>query len=81
MSKVERIDTCPGIDSFVRPTPESTTCSNCGSEVEIWSDEEETNCGDCGAKVSKTRPSCLQWCAFADKCKEIIQQKRVAIPS
>jgi len=68
--------TCPGIDNFIRPKPEFINCSNCGSKVEIWTDETETECENCGAKVSRGIQSCLEWCEYADKCKEIIAQKK-----
>jgi len=66
--------TCPGLDNFVRPKPEYITCPNCGNEVEIWTDEEETTCESCGATVSRKVLSCLEWCEYADKCKEIIAE-------
>jgi len=68
--------TCPGLDNFVRPKPEYITCPNCGSEVEIWTDEEETVHENCGAKVSRKVLSCLEWCEYADKCREIIAEIR-----
>jgi len=67
--------TCPGITKFVRPTPEYLTCQKCLARVEIWSDESETKCGKCGAHVSREVASCLDYCEFADKCKEIIEKK------
>ena len=70
------MSTCPGISNFIRTKPEFITCSICRSEVEIWTDETETECSNCGAKVSRDMQSCLDWCEYADKCKEIIAQKR-----
>jgi predicted RNA-binding Zn-ribbon protein involved in translation (DUF1610 family) len=70
------VSTCPGISNFIRPKPEFITCSICKSEVEIWTDETEAECSNCGAKVSRDMQSCLDWCEYADKCKEIIAQKR-----
>lgn len=70
------MSTCPGISNFIRPKPEFITCSTCKKEVEIWTDETEAECSNCGAKVSRDMQSCLDWCEYADKCKEIIAQKR-----
>lgn len=68
--------TCPGINKFVRPTPEYLTCPKCFTHVEIWSDEEEARCHKCGAMVSREIASCLDYCEFASKCKKIIEEKR-----
>jgi len=72
------IATCPGINKFVRPTPEYLKCPKCRAEVEIWSDEQETKCLECGTKVSREVASCLDYCEYASKCKAIIEQKRGA---
>lgn len=64
---------CPGIARIVRPVPEYVKCPNCGATVEIWSDETETECDNCGTRVTRDiEPSCLEWCRYADKCREII---------
>jgi hypothetical protein len=68
--------TCLGIDNYARPKPEYITCSNCGSEVEIWTDEDDAECTDCGLKVSRNMQSCLEWCEYADKCKQIIEKNK-----
>ena len=69
--------TCPGVSKLVRPTPESITCPKCFRILEIWSDEEETRCGGCGVKVSREEgTSCLDYCEYADKCRELINQKK-----
>jgi len=58
--------------------PESITCRSCGRAVEIWSDENETACEGCGAKVSREKgTSCLDYCEYSDKCKELISQKKL----
>jgi uncharacterized paraquat-inducible protein A len=69
-------ETCPGIKDFLRPKPEFINCPNCGSKVEIWTDETDTECENCGAKVSRGTQSCLDWCEYADKCREIIAKKK-----
>lgn len=66
---------CPGIANLLRPIPEYIECPNCGSEVEIWSDEDETRCSSCGATVVREqRLSCLEWCKYADRCRELIEK-------
>ena len=35
------------------PVPEFITCTQCGGEVELWTDEEETLCPSCNYKVFK----------------------------
>jgi len=68
---------CPGISQFMRPTPSYLKCPKCGSDVELWSDEEETLCPTCGMIVSKGKvQSCLDWCEYADKCRDLIEAKK-----
>jgi rRNA maturation endonuclease Nob1 len=33
------------------PVPEFITCTECGDEIEIWTDEDETRCLICGRRV------------------------------
>jgi len=68
--------TCPGINKFVRPIPESLTCPRCQTTVEIWTDEKKTTCHSCGFTVTRDVQSCLDYCEYASKCKEIIEQKK-----
>ena len=70
--------TCPGINKFVRPTPSFFTCPYCGGEVEIWSDETSGICDSCEKDVPRPNKevSCLDWCEYADKCKEFIESKK-----
>ena len=69
-----RKDACPGIDRFTRPVPEFVQCSQCGGEVEIWSDETTGICTHCDTECRRLAevPSCLEWCDSADQCKAII---------
>jgi DNA-directed RNA polymerase subunit RPC12/RpoP len=69
-------ETCPGINNFIRPKPEYIPCPNCGSSVEIWTDEDETDCPNCGAKVSRKVQSCLDYCEYAEECKKIIAERK-----
>ncbi|HDQ07117.1 MAG TPA: phosphohydrolase [Candidatus Bathyarchaeota archaeon] len=71
-------ESCPGIKKFLRPKPECFPCSHCGGSVEIWSDEDTGICDVCGKEVGRPEkePSCLDWCQYADKCREIIRRKK-----
>ena len=75
-------NTCPGIDDYVRPSVDYKVCEKCGGRVEVWSDEDKAECLDCGEKFEgiEKPPSCLEYCAYADKCKGIIMTKRTQIP-
>ena len=66
---------CPGIRDFIRPTMKYVKCHLCGGDVEIWSDEDTGACINCGAEWVKPdkEASCLEYCEYADKCKEIIK--------
>jgi len=71
-------ESCPGIKKFLRPKPEYFQCPNCAGSVEIWSDEDTATCDICGKQVGRPEKeaSCLDWCEFADKCREIINRKK-----
>ena len=71
-------ETCPGIRKFVRPVPEYFTCPNCGGQVEIWSDEDVGICDTCNKEFGRPEKeqSCLDWCEYADKCREIIKRMK-----
>jgi len=68
-------ETCPGIREFIRPTMRYVKCHVCGGSVEIWSDEDVGVCLECKAEWLKPdeNASCLEYCDYADKCKEIIK--------
>lgn len=68
--------TCPGLSQFMRPKPEYIKCPHCGGQVEIWSDEEKTECGNCGATVKRGVQSCLDWCEYADQCKDVVLERK-----
>ena len=53
-------------------------CPNCGEEIEIWSDEDSGFCLDCNAEWTKPDKdvSCLDYCEYADTCREIIEAKK-----
>jgi hypothetical protein len=74
--------TCPGISKFVRPVPEFFKCPECGGQVEIWSDEDVGTCISCNKEFPRSgkEKSCLDWCEYADKCREIIREKKTLTP-
>ncbi len=44
-------------------------CPNCGTEVEMFSDEVKVRCYNCKEWVYKEKmPSCVEWCASARQC-------------
>ena len=44
-------------------------CLNCGTEVEIFSDEYRRRCPNCQEIVEKDAvPSCASWCSSAKEC-------------
>lgn len=68
---------CPGIKGFADPVPEPITCPHCGREVEIFTNEQFMKCYFCGGTVTREkRPSCLDWCKYADRCLEELQRQR-----
>ena len=70
---------CPGSRTIREPIPEYATCSNCGNEVEIWTDELRATCRNCGTRVFREQqPSCIDWCPHAEECvgPEVYQRLR-----
>ena len=60
---------CPGGTSIKNATPEYILCTNCGAELEIWTDELRAKCSKCGTLNCRDRaPSCIDWCAYAEAC-------------
>jgi hypothetical protein len=76
--KGPNINTCPGIDDFIRPNVDYEECQSCGGRVEYWTDEEKGQCIDCGTIYEKkdSTPSCLEYCDYAETCKGIIMSRR-----
>ncbi len=61
--------TCPGSRTIREPSPEYINCSDCGREVEIWTDELKATCPGCGNKVFRAQQaSCIDWCPHAKEC-------------
>lgn len=60
---------CPGSRTIREPRPEFMKCSNCGAEVEIWTDELKATCPNCRTKVYRAQQvSCIDWCPHAKEC-------------
>lgn len=60
---------CPGSAEILKPTMELVSCSRCGGEVEIWSDERKIPCPHCGNIIfQEAAPSCIDWCEHAREC-------------
>jgi DNA-directed RNA polymerase subunit RPC12/RpoP len=68
---------CPGSRIFSEPVPEPIICPHCGKEVEIFTNEQSMRCYFCGGHVTRERrPSCFDWCRYADICKAHIESER-----
>jgi ribosomal protein S27AE len=51
--KGKRFKDKPACSEKSVPFPTEVTCPRCGSEIELWSDEEASDCGLCGYEVVK----------------------------
>lgn len=68
---------CPGSRLFAEPIPEPIICPHCGKEVEIFTNEQSLTCYFCGGLVEREkRPSCFDWCKYAEQCAELIERRR-----
>jgi NADH pyrophosphatase NudC (nudix superfamily) len=62
------ISKCPGQD-IQNLTSALYKCPQCGSEVELFSDELKIKCQKCGQYVYQEHtPSCVEWCPSARQC-------------
>ncbi|MEM2904632.1 MAG: phosphohydrolase [Candidatus Bathyarchaeia archaeon] len=43
-------------------------CPECGSELELFTDEYKTTCQNCGKVVFRDLAACIDWCPYARKC-------------
>lgn len=68
---------CPGLRDLLRPTVSYVKCPMCGGDVEVWSDEDSGICIECGYEWKRPdeNASCLNYCEYADKCREIIKSR------
>lgn len=59
---------CPGQDTR-NLRAAMYRCPNCGTDVEMFSDELRIRCYKCNEFVYKEgTPSCIDWCSSAKKC-------------
>ena len=73
---------CPGSVWFKQPIPEPTRCPHCGKDVEIFTNEQSMKCYHCGGLITREkRPSCFDWCKYADKCIAEIEAQRKLLKS
>lgn len=62
------IKKCPGQDSR-ELTADFYPCPNCGTKVEMFSDEFRQRCPNCRTMVfTEETPTCIQWCKAAKEC-------------
>lgn len=58
---------CPGSLAGT-PTLKIKKCPECGSEVEVFSNDVSVKCDNCGFTVYNDVESCVQWCKYAKYC-------------
>ena len=46
-----RLEEKPACSIKSAPVPDEVQCSQCGNDIEIWSDETDINCNLCGKRV------------------------------
>ena len=72
----------PGSSWFSQPVPEPIMCPHCGREVEIFTNEQQMRCYYCGGLVTREkRPSCFDWCKYADQCIADLEAQRKSCES
>jgi hypothetical protein len=81
------VEKCPGQDlRFL--TTEDLPCPNCGTLVELFSDEQKRKCHECGTRVARdAAPLCASWCSSAKSClgeeryERLVAEKALEAPS
>lgn len=53
--KDRHLEEKPACSVKAAPFPEEVTCSQCGKEIEMWSDETEVTCGRCGCLIHNNK--------------------------
>jgi len=60
---------CSGATAFAQPRIEVVPCPDCGTDVEVWSDEATGQCPSCSRTVIRSATqSCVDWCRYAKEC-------------
>ena len=62
------LDHCPGVSNLRTPTLAIKKCPQCGSEVEVFSNDLKVSCDICGFVIYNDIISCVQWCRYAKEC-------------
>jgi len=62
------IKKCPGSANIRTPTLKIKQCPECGTDVEIFSNEIKTLCMKCKFEIYNDIESCIQWCKYAREC-------------
>lgn len=57
---------CQGRDKT--PTLSIKTCPQCGSDVEVFSTDNEIECPNCGTMIYNDVIDCVSWCKYAKLC-------------
>ena len=48
---------CPGPDRKARSVPEEVECPECGTVIEMWSDDAKVTCPSCSKQVTRDQLS------------------------
>lgn len=71
---------CPGTDTLFWKSDDifEVPCPNCGATIEFFKDDSSRKCSNCKEKFFNPRikTDCLQYCKFADSCKELFSKER-----
>jgi ribosomal protein S27AE len=60
---------CPGAANISgTPTLKVKKCPECGTEVELFSTDQQVACAKCGFVVYNDIISCIRWCKVAREC-------------
>ena len=43
-------------------------CPECGTEIEIFSNDSTVDCEKCGFTAYNDQQSCIDWCKYAREC-------------
>lgn len=63
------LNRCPGSAGISgAPTLKEKKCPECGSVVEVFSNDIQVPCENCGFVVYNDVISCIKWCKAAKEC-------------
>lgn len=69
---------CPGLDTRYWKGGDifDVVCPECGGNVEFFKDDSKRKCLGCGNLFfnPKVKTDCLQYCKFAENCKELLNK-------